>query len=165
LLPPAITRIEPLSGPVGTPVQISGEGFTEIEAVTFNGVAATILHEYFSVLWVTVPEGATSGPIEVRNVVGITAYPEDFTLTGPQISSFEPSQGQVGSAVKITGSGFSDLTSVRFGGVAVSKYYYQSNNLIWAQVPWSALTGPIEIETGSGLSVTDEPFTVTPWFR
>lgn len=163
VLPPAITSIEPLIGPVGTPVQINGEGFTDIEAVTFNGVAATINHKYFTLLWVTVPEGATSGPIEVRNIAGATLYSEEFVVTGPQISSFEPMQGKIGSAVKITGSGFSNLTAVRFGGVEVSKYYYQSNNLIWAQVPWRALTGPIEIETGSGLSVTEEPFTVVPW--
>ena len=66
---PAITAISPLSGPVGTPVTITGTALLDggsNATVTFNGTPATVLSDTSTSITVDVPNGATTGPIHVR---------------------------------------------------------------------------------------------------
>jgi uncharacterized repeat protein (TIGR03803 family) len=58
-------EIDPTSGKVGTVVKILGNNLADATSVTFNGTPAVI--EVFSktVLTVTVPTGATTGPVQV----------------------------------------------------------------------------------------------------
>jgi len=76
-----ITDFEPKQGPVGTPVTITGSGFSDVQAVTFNKVAvapADLSRVSDAELRVRVPEGATDGPITVT------------TTAGPSVDSSEP---------------------------------------------------------------------------
>ena len=62
---PAITGISPASGPVGTPVTITGTGLLDgggNGVVTFNGTPAAILSQTSTSIQVNVPAGATTGP-------------------------------------------------------------------------------------------------------
>ncbi|MCD4696081.1 MAG: IPT/TIG domain-containing protein [Bacteroidales bacterium] len=66
--PPEIEDFNPKTGPIGTPVTIEGKNFSSDLAgntVEFNGVFATITDASDSELTVTVPQGATTGPIKV----------------------------------------------------------------------------------------------------
>lgn len=64
--PPTITLIEPLEGPVGTEVTITGSEFANGSIlVEFNGVAAQVTSSSDSSLTVIVPEEATSGKVTV----------------------------------------------------------------------------------------------------
>src|SRR6476661_7365117 len=72
---PSITGFTPASGPVGTTVIITGLNFSATassNAVTFNGVAATVTAATTTQLTVTVPAGATTGKISVtvNNQIG-----------------------------------------------------------------------------------------------
>ncbi len=72
-LTPVINNITPSQGVVGTPVVITGSNFgvrTPQSTVTFNGVEATAAVWTNGAIWVTVPEGATTGPVVVRTAVG-----------------------------------------------------------------------------------------------
>ncbi|MEI6949541.1 M6 family metalloprotease domain-containing protein [Paraflavisolibacter sp. H34] len=63
---PAITSIAPAAGPAGIGVAIRGTNFKKVTAVNFNGLAAKQLYVASpSLLYVTVPAGATSGKVEV----------------------------------------------------------------------------------------------------
>lgn len=90
----AIFDFNPKQGPVGTPVTIQGQEFSPTPSentVAFNGVTAPISSATDITLVVTVPPGATTGPILVT-VAGQTATSnQDFTVTTlPVITSIEP---------------------------------------------------------------------------
>jgi hypothetical protein len=73
---PAITTFSPASGPVGTPVTITGTNFSPVAAnniVYFGAVKATVTAATSTSLTVTVPAGATYVPITVT-VNGLTGY-------------------------------------------------------------------------------------------
>ncbi len=79
---PAILSFSPGSGPVGTPVTITGTSFTGAKKVTFGGVKATV----FSVdsdtqITATVPTGAKTGKIQVTTPGGTATSATDFTVT------------------------------------------------------------------------------------
>jgi len=52
----------------------------------------------------------------------------------PAITSFGPQAGGTGTLVGINGSGFSNVTTVSFGGVPASSFTIVSDKLIWATV-------------------------------
>jgi IPT/TIG domain-containing protein/List-Bact-rpt repeat protein len=77
--PPAgITGILPSAGLIGTTVTISGNSFDQGATVSFNGVSAVVTVNTGSQLTVTVPAGATTGPVFVTTL-GITIAGPIFT--------------------------------------------------------------------------------------
>ncbi len=79
---PAILSFTPTSGPVETPVTITGTSFTGATKVTFGGVKATV----FSVdsdtqITATVPTGAKTGKIQVTTPTGTATSAGVFTVT------------------------------------------------------------------------------------
>jgi YD repeat-containing protein len=88
--PPVINSLVPVSGPVGTPVSIFGTNFGASQGssqgssvVTFNGVAAAPTTWASDHITVTVPSGASSGPVVVR-VQGLASNGASFTVTEPE---------------------------------------------------------------------------------
>jgi hypothetical protein len=116
---PEVTSFTPTDGPVGTTVTITGANFSGASEVAFNGVT----DPGFSVISDTqitanVPLGATTGPISVTNADGTGVSVDDFVLqTVPDITSFAPTSGIVGTEVTLTGSGFTGVTAVHRGQV------------------------------------------------
>ncbi len=86
----ALTALSPAYGPVGTVVDITGTGLSTTSDVTFNGVdagvpsfpdpAATDTH-----IRVTVPDGATTGPVVVTTADGSPSLP--FTVQQPTVAT------------------------------------------------------------------------------
>jgi uncharacterized repeat protein (TIGR03803 family) len=79
---PSVLSFDPTSGPVGTPVTITGNSFTGATKVSFGGVKATV----FSVdsdtqITATVPTGAVTGKIQVTTAGGTGASATNFTVT------------------------------------------------------------------------------------
>ncbi|MBU1671921.1 MAG: IPT/TIG domain-containing protein [Actinobacteria bacterium] len=90
---PAISGINPPSGPVGSPVTLTGTNFNETQAtntVTFNGKAATSYTTWAPTQVIcAVPSGATSGPVLVH-AAGGDSNAVDFTVTVPPEPPPEP---------------------------------------------------------------------------
>ncbi|HKR86227.1 MAG TPA: IPT/TIG domain-containing protein, partial [Terriglobales bacterium] len=105
----------PTFGPAGTVVTITGTNFTGATAVSFNGVAATFIEGPPGTLTTTVPAGATTGPITITTARGPLVTTTRFTIT-PAITSFAPTSGPVATSVTITGTTFTGVTAVSFGG-------------------------------------------------
>ena len=85
--PPVITGLAPASGPVGTPVIISGANFGASpggSVVTFNGAAAASTTWAPDRITAPVPSGASSGPVVV-SVQGLASNGMAFTLTNPAL--------------------------------------------------------------------------------
>lgn len=160
---PTITSFDPMGGIAGTTITIIGTNFSPTASdnmVSFNGISATVTNATTTLLMVTVPEGVESGTIAVT-VFGQTAVSEDrFTLT-PEITSFEPTTGEAGSLVTITGENFSstlDDNVVKFNDVTATVTIATTTSLV-VIVPDGAETGPITVEIGSELA-TGSDFTV-----
>lgn len=97
---PSISSVAPLSGPVGTPVTISGNNFNPTPSaniVRFGTVAAPVTAASATSLTVTIPAGTGYQPITVTTG-GLTAYsytPFSVTFSDPgafTASSFSPAR-------------------------------------------------------------------------
>jgi hypothetical protein len=80
---------------------------------------------------------------------------------GPSITSFLPIIGMPGTAVTITGYGFSGATAVTFNGTAAESFDVVSGTQITATVPADATTGPLAVTTPDGTGTSVANFTVT----
>ncbi len=82
--PVAIFMLVPDRGPVGTEVHLYGKGFGETPSanqVAFNGTAAPVTSASATRLVVTVPAGATTGPVTVTAPGGSATSLDPFTVT------------------------------------------------------------------------------------
>jgi len=78
---PTISSFSPTSGPVGTPVMITGTGLTQTTAVTFGGVkATTITVNSDTQVTADVPTGAKTGKIGITTKGGKVASKTSFTV-------------------------------------------------------------------------------------
>jgi hypothetical protein len=77
---PAITSFSPMSGPVGTSVDIEGPNLAGATGVDFNGTGASFTVDSDSEIHATVPSGATTGPIAVITPGGTGTSSSSFTM-------------------------------------------------------------------------------------
>ena len=90
---PSIGGFSPSSGPVGTPVTISGSGFTGATDVRFNGTSAgtgNFTVDSDAQITASVPSGATTGPISVTTPGGNETSSTDFTVIPLTTLTFGP---------------------------------------------------------------------------
>lgn len=124
----AIFSLAPQQGPIGTNVTVQGQGFSATPAandVRFNGTAAMVLSASASSLAVTVPAGATTGPVTVT-VAGQTATSsQPFTVVAsPVVSSIVPvlatseAAAAVVVPVQVTGTNLQGATFTFFPELA-----------------------------------------------
>jgi uncharacterized repeat protein (TIGR03803 family) len=149
------------SGNVGQAVQLLGQGFTGTTAVYFNGSPAVFTVVSDTYLTATVPAGATSGSVTVTEPGGTLTSNKNFDVT-PQIFSFSPASGPVGTSVVITGNSFIGATEVAFTLGLTASFTVDSDTQITATVPAGAMNGTINVVTPGGHVVSTNVFTVTP---
>ena len=158
---PTITSFSPASGPVGTSVTIKGTNLATTTAVTFNDASASYTIRRGQII-ATVPVGATTGKIVVTTPDGTATSTPDFTVTAaPTITDFTPASGPAGTAVAITGSNFTNASTVKFLNNATAAFTVNSATLITATVPKNAKSGPISVTTSAGTATSVSSFTVT----
>ena len=80
----------------------------------------------------------------------------------PMIWSFGPRWGQPTEVVRISGQGFTQVKSVRFGQAEASFTNSIAGDLIVTKVPMDATTGPIVVGTASGEAASSQVFRVLP---
>jgi uncharacterized repeat protein (TIGR03803 family) len=148
------------SGKVGTTVEILGQGFTGTKGVLFNGTAAKFKVSSATYLTATVPNGATTGSVTVTTSGSTLTSNRQFRVT-PQIISFKPTSGPVGTAVTIVGVSLTQTKKVTFGGVIATAFKVNSDTKVTATVPKGAQTGKITITTPGGSATSSGVFTVT----
>ena len=151
---PSLTRFSPAAGPPGTVVILEGSNL-DVDPVTvrFGEATATISQKSFDRLTVTVPAGATTGPIRVTTRDGSAASTDLFYLP-PHITGFTPSNGPVGTAVTISGQNLLGTTAVLFNGLATTFLTPTSNTALMAYVPAGVTTGPLTVVTPGGSTNT-----------
>ena len=160
---PTVTGFSPTSGPVGTPVVLTGTGFTGTTNVRFDGTKATFSVDSDSQITATVPTGAARGTIRITTPGGPVVTSSKFTVTAPgvpAITGFSPASGRVQTTVVITGSGFTDGTTVQFNGIDAWVVIVDSDAQIRATVPVGATSGKIRVANSRGEVLTTSKFTV-----
>lgn len=98
----------------------------------------------------------------MTTATGTLTSDKQFRVT-PEISSFRPSSGPVGTPVVITGNSLTQTTKVTFGGVSVKATAGTVTNDkgVTASVPTGAVTGKIAVTTAGGTATSSTVFTVT----
>lgn len=106
--------------PANKPVEIRGFGYTtpaSSNTVSFNGTNATVVSGTSSSLLVSVPTGATTGPVTVTNVNGVATSPQAFTvLVPPIVTGIDPLNIPRGTTSRLLIKGFNlkSASSVQF---------------------------------------------------
>jgi uncharacterized repeat protein (TIGR03803 family) len=149
-----------VAGKVGASVIILGTDLTGATGVSFSGTAAKFTVVSATEITTTVPAGATTGTVSVTTPGGTLDSNVKFRVL-PQIKSFQPPSGPVGTVVTITGVSLTQTTAVTFGGVKASSFTVNSDTQVTVTVPAGAKTGKIGITTPGGMATSATSFTVT----
>ena len=91
--------------------------------------------------------------------VGNTLIATLTTVLTPTITGFTPAGGSAGTVVTITGSNFSGVTAVAFGGTGAT-FTVISPTQITATAPSGVTTGKITVTTSAGTATSAANFTV-----
>jgi hypothetical protein len=157
-----VTSLAPNTGPIagGTPVTITGTGFTGATAVTFGGIAATNIVDVSdtSITANTPAHAAGAADVVVTAPTGAGTLAAGFTYLGvPVVSSISPNRGPPagGTSSTIHGLSFTGATAVQFGGQPATNVVVVSDTSITATAPAHAL-GPVTVSVttpdGTGVS-------------
>lgn len=153
---PTITGFADPSASVAQVVTIGGTNFTGVTGVYFSGVSASASFTVTSdtLLKATVPIGASTGPVKVKNTIDTATSSDDLTiLVAPTLDAdkpFSPSSGSPGTSVTIYGNNFINVKFVLFTPNVRASFKTDSTQQITATVPDNAKTGPIRVVTRAG---------------
>jgi uncharacterized repeat protein (TIGR03803 family) len=140
-------KTQPSSAKEGATIGIFGQGFTNSSLVQFGGVqAANIKISGSSFLFAKVPAGALTGPVTVTTGTTTLTSNQPFRVK-PQVVSFDPPSGSVGTQVTITGTGFTQTNGVGFGDNVPAAFTVNSDTQVTATVPAGAKTGLVGVVT------------------
>jgi hypothetical protein len=164
---PTITGFTPTTQAVGSTVVVTGTNLTGATQVSVNGVVCTSYTVNSATqITLTVPTGATSGPIGVVTPNGSTTSTSTLTVSGggggtaPTITSFTPGSGIAGDTITVTGTNLATATAVTVNGTAAS-FTAVSSTTLTLIIPTGATTGPIRITTPAGSVTSGSNLTVT----
>jgi len=171
---PVVSSVAPASGTTlgGTPIVITGSGFTGATAVSVAGTAVTsfTVASDTTINAVTAAHGAGVGNVVVQAPGGTGTGTNLYTYTVPTlpiISSVSPATGPVagGTSITITGSGFMGATGVSVGGNAAIGVSVVNDTSITAVTPAGAAAGTVDVRvttpTGTSTIVLADKFTYT----
>lgn len=158
---PAITSFSPAGGAVtgGQTVTIKGRGLTSAASVTFGGVAGTGLKVKSNGTSLTIRTPAR--PDGTANIQVIGDLDPSNTLSGyryapvPVVSSVTPAYGLTsgGTQVRLGGSGFVNVTSIKFGSKVAKTFTVNSSGQITVTSPKASRgTVDLRVTTLSGTS-------------
>jgi hypothetical protein len=174
-LAPIVTSLDPAQGPIGSIVNIYGDGFVPLQLVTvqIGGIDAPIVNRTATRLSAIIPRNAQTGPIRVTTPGGFFAdSPNNFTVTPsppPTLTSVAPTSGYApngafpGTAVLVRGTNFSPFgvaTDVFFNGVQADLERADGTQEVVARVPAGATTGRVRVSTPGGNADSPNDFTV-----
>lgn len=145
--PTVISSFTPQSGGVGTVVTITGHHFGDDPYVSFNGVDALPLTVSDTQITVAVPEGATTGLVEVTGTGGTDESADAFTVVGGGVPTLALSVANV-----------TDLAATQGSPGAAKSYTLSASNLTGPVT----VTAPDHVELSRDLAVFSSALQITP---
>ncbi|MBU8899829.1 IPT/TIG domain-containing protein [Corallococcus sp. M34] len=165
---PALTDFSPKQGVAGTRVTVTGHGLLSATNVYIGapGVSVPFTVSSDTQLTATSPGGTTSGPISADVSSGRVKTDMSFTVlsdAAPRIDGFSPASGGRGTAVTLTGAGFTGTTKVSFGNTPAASFEVSSDAQLIAYVPNNAPSGVLHVSNSRDSARSLESFQyVTP---
>jgi YD repeat-containing protein len=166
----SVLSLVPASGSVGSTVTLSGGPFEATptdDTVSFNGTPATVRSASTHRLVVTVPTGATSGPVSVTTSSGTGTSADAFTVTAdqaPTLTSVSPSLVAPGEAFTLAGSNFD--TTLANDVVTVNATYAGVTSVspasLTATTPLGTTSGRVSIRTPDGTATSTDDLFIVP---
>jgi uncharacterized protein YhjY with autotransporter beta-barrel domain len=160
---PTVTALSPDTGPAtgGTVVTLTGTNLTGATAVRFGATPASgFTVNSATSITATAPAGSGTVNVTVDTAGGTSAAApgnQYLYIGAPMVTGIAPNQGPTsgGTAVTITGTGFTGATAVSFGASPASGFTVNSATSITATAPAGA-TGTVDVTvtTGGGTSAT-----------
>ena len=158
---PTIASFTPGGGGVHATVTVAGTNLSGATHVRLNGVSAPFSAVSATKLTFTVPEGSSSGTIEVTTPGGTVTSGGSFTVSPPPaITSISPGSGPVGTTVTITGTNLGGAVGVEMGSIVTVPTSVSATEVTFT-VPPGAASGPVKVLTTSGSAASAAAFTVT----
>ncbi len=157
---PTVSTFTPTSAGTDSSVVITGTNYSGVTGVFFGGTAAKSFTVNSSTQITAVVNTGTTGIVSVVTSGG-TGTKSGFTfLPSPTVSSFTPTSAGTDSSVVITGTNFSGVTGVSFGGTAAKSFTVNSSTQITAVVN-TGTSGSVRVVTSGG-STSLAGFTYLP---
>ncbi len=161
---PAITSIDPVQGPIGTPVTITGENLASAESASFGSVTSSLASKSAVKIETVVPPGLLPGAFTVSiktdvatsNTISFLVLPSE-----PEITSIEPAKASVGMNVTLEGKNLNTASSVLFGAKTISTFISKSDTEVKLTVPEELSPGALDVTiTTEGGTSQKATFTV-----
>ena len=156
---PNITSFSPVQGVAGTPVQISGDGFSSTTDVLIGTEAAVFQILSDSFILATVPREASTGTIQLVTSSGITVSQSPF-VAGPFIKELNPEFGAPNESITIFGRNLGNATAVHFGNDPAT-FIALGDTQLSARVPNSAGLKTITVTTPVAQASSETLFEAT----
>ena len=167
-----IFAFTPTHGFSGMQVTLQGQGFSSTAAndsVSFNGTPATVVSASTNQLVVSVPSGATTGPISVtvngQTAISATSFVIGDTVVPPTITQVSPLVVAAGATVTVTGTHLDPVasdTTVLMGNVDMLSVSSLTDNQLQYTVPSNAASGHVTVNTPYGSATSAVPVAVLP---
>jgi len=164
---PVISGLSVTSGPQagGTHVIITGSGLAGVATVTFGGELGTDLNvgSNGNFLSVRTPAGTGNADVVVSNANASVTEADGFSYT-PTITSLDVTSGSLagGTAVTITGTGFTDATSVTFHGHAGDDLVVVGDTELTVTTPAGTGTVDVVVFNANSSATLANAFSYTP---
>jgi hypothetical protein len=138
--PAVVDVVSPASGPDsgGTPVTLTGSGFTGADSVTVGGTPVPFAVVDDTTLTFTTPPGTVgSAPVVVADAGGDGTAAFSYTGTPVVLIGLAPTSGpdSGGTVVTVTGTGFTGATGVTVGGVPGTAFAVVDDATITVSTP------------------------------
>jgi uncharacterized repeat protein (TIGR03803 family) len=143
---------------VGGSVGLLGQNFSTATQVLFGAGVGTFTSSGNGFMTAKPTNGATTGVITVDEPGGNLVSLRTFKIL-PVIKTFAPTSGPVRTQVLLTGTSFTQATTVKFG-TKVATFTVNSDTQITTTVPTGAVTGKISVASPGGTASTATNFTV-----
>ncbi|MDP9040680.1 MAG: IPT/TIG domain-containing protein, partial [Bacteroidota bacterium] len=151
--PVKLLSFTPDSAKAGDVVLIRGINLSNVVDVRFGGTQAAVFNALSDSLIRAVVGTGSSGKLWVNTGwEGMDSLP-GFTYVylgpAPMVISFTPDTGRQGTAVRISGTHFTNATSVSFGGSPADAFTVVSDSVINAVVGFG-YSGPVDVANADG---------------
>ncbi|MFF6842335.1 IPT/TIG domain-containing protein [Streptomyces tanashiensis] len=151
-VPPAVSAIAPDRGPTtgGTIVTLTGSHLTGTTGVTFDGTPASGVTVVDDTTVTAAAPAHTPGSVAVSLTAKgrtVTAGTYTYQRPAPTITAVTPAKGPAsgGTAVTVTGTGFTGATAVAFGATPAASFTVHSDTEITATSPAATAAGPADV--------------------
>ena len=124
----------------------------------YNQAQSSFTITFFYFVPVATPTVSTT-PTQIA-IDAPTAW-SSVATAAPEITSFTPSSGPVGTVVTVTGTGLDGVTSVKIGRKALITVNGVNSTTLTAVIPAGTTSGPIVVTNEFGSDFSDSNFTVT----